>query len=79
MVRAIHRHCGLGQSVPVTGRLSDSLIRSSFAYGRASRRMFASARYAPDLWMFSLLCCRVRCSAQRSGALSLRPWSYTAG
>ena len=30
MVRAIHRHCGLGQSVPVTGRLSDSLVRSSF-------------------------------------------------
>jgi hypothetical protein len=30
MVRAIHRHCGLGQSVPVTGRLSDSLVRSPF-------------------------------------------------
>jgi len=30
MVRAIHRHCGLGQSVPVAGRLSDSLVRSSF-------------------------------------------------
>jgi hypothetical protein len=32
MVRAIHRHCGLGQSVPVTGRLSDSLVRSPFRY-----------------------------------------------